>query len=163
MEQYIADLKAGDIEKFSYIVHQYERQIFIYCSRILNSEQDAEDAIQEIFFKAYKSIDSYKPNIVLTPGCTRLLITTVLIFSEKEKYMRRLSLCFLWRSEAKQIRMFMSEVFLVLHLKKYFSVSVMRSGVYLFFMYFTKKPIKKYRRSQEPAQKLSEKESAEQR
>ena len=61
MEQYIADVKAGDIEKFSYIVHQYERQIFIYCSRILNSEQDAEDAIQEIFFKAYKSIDSYKP------------------------------------------------------------------------------------------------------
>ncbi|WP_454192370.1 RNA polymerase sigma factor [Paenibacillus sp. Marseille-Q7038] len=59
--QYIADIKAGDIEKFSYIVNQYERQIFIYCSRILNSEQDAEDAIQEIFFKAYKSIHSYKP------------------------------------------------------------------------------------------------------
>lgn len=56
-------MKDGDIEKFSYIVEHYQRQIYIYCSRILNSEQDAEDAIQEIFFKVYKSIQSYTPKI----------------------------------------------------------------------------------------------------
>lgn len=96
IEQYIADIKAGDIEKFSYIVNQYERPFFIYCSRILNSEQDAEDAIQEIFFKAYKSIHSYKPQYSFNSWLYKIAYNHCINILRKRKvYEKAKSLLFL--------------------------------------------------------------------
>ncbi|WP_353049494.1 RNA polymerase sigma factor [Paenibacillus sp. ISL-20] len=45
------------------MVREYQRQLYIYCCRLLGSEQGAEDAVQEIFLKAYKSITKYKPSV----------------------------------------------------------------------------------------------------
>ncbi|MGM1047244.1 MAG: RNA polymerase sigma factor [Bacillota bacterium] len=63
IEQYVQQLQAGQEEAFIPIVREYQQQLYIYCCRLLGSEQDAEDAVQEIFLKAYKSISSYKPSV----------------------------------------------------------------------------------------------------
>ncbi|WP_284239400.1 RNA polymerase sigma factor [Paenibacillus glycanilyticus] len=44
----------------------YQRRIFIYCCRMLRDEQDAEDAAQDIFVRAYESIHRYKPTVGFT-------------------------------------------------------------------------------------------------
>ncbi|MFC3746829.1 RNA polymerase sigma factor [Paenibacillus sp. GCM10012306] len=59
IEDYIQQVQEGNVEAFIPIVEAYQRQLFIYCCRLLGDEQDAEDAVQDIFLKAYKSIYSY--------------------------------------------------------------------------------------------------------
>ncbi|KAF6587410.1 RNA polymerase sigma factor [Paenibacillus sp. EKM211P] len=47
----------------AYIVKEYQRQIFVYCWRLLGSEQEAEEAVQDIFVNAFEKISRYKPTV----------------------------------------------------------------------------------------------------
>lgn len=61
LEEQIRLVQLGQTQEFAYIVQIYQRQIFVYCCRLLGSEQEAEDAVQDILMKAYGSIRRYKP------------------------------------------------------------------------------------------------------
>ncbi len=52
----------GDKEAFGQLIEKYKRPIFNLAYRMLQSEEEAEDAFQETFLKAYKSLDKYKIN-----------------------------------------------------------------------------------------------------
>lgn len=52
----------GDQQAFVHIVETYQQQIFMYCWRLLNQRQEAEDAVQDILVKAYQKLDTYKPH-----------------------------------------------------------------------------------------------------
>ncbi|MGM1046144.1 MAG: RNA polymerase sigma factor [Bacillota bacterium] len=52
----------GDQQAFVHIVENYQQQIFMYCWRLLNQRQEAEDAVQDILVKAYQKLDTYKPH-----------------------------------------------------------------------------------------------------
>lgn len=49
----------GNPEAFEEIVHKYERAIFNAAFRILNDNDDAADAVQSTFLKAYRNLDHY--------------------------------------------------------------------------------------------------------
>ena len=51
--------KRGDADAFSYLVEKYQKPVFNLCYRMLGNANDAEDAAQESFLKAYKSLKSY--------------------------------------------------------------------------------------------------------
>jgi len=52
----------GDSEEaFANLVEKYQRQVFNLCYRMLGNAQDAEDAAQEVFWRAYKSLHRYDP------------------------------------------------------------------------------------------------------
>lgn len=54
----------GDDEAFANIVESYQRPVFNLCYRMLGDAREAEDAAQETFIRAYRSIrryDSTKP------------------------------------------------------------------------------------------------------
>ena len=48
-----------DPENFTVIVEQYQKPVFNLCYRMLGDPDEAEDAAQESFWKAYKNISSY--------------------------------------------------------------------------------------------------------
>lgn len=52
----------GDQQAFVHIVETYQQRIFMYCWRLLNQRQEAEDAVQDILVKAYQKLDTYKPH-----------------------------------------------------------------------------------------------------
>ena len=52
----------GDPQAFSQLVDKYQRPIFNLCYRMLGNAQDAEDAAQETFLRAYKSMNRYDIN-----------------------------------------------------------------------------------------------------
>ena len=56
----IERVKAGDKEAFSGLVDAYKNMVFTVCIRMLTSEADAEEAAQDVFVKAYRSIGSYQ-------------------------------------------------------------------------------------------------------
>ena len=58
----IRQCQNGSAEAFSEVVECYERPIFAYIYRILQGKQtgqDVEDAVQEVFVKAYCRIQTY--------------------------------------------------------------------------------------------------------
>jgi RNA polymerase sigma-70 factor (ECF subfamily) len=59
--QWLADASGGDIEAFTSLVQAYQRPVFSLCYRMLGNAQDAEDAAQETFLKAFRHLARYDP------------------------------------------------------------------------------------------------------
>jgi RNA polymerase sigma-70 factor (ECF subfamily) len=56
---WLARAQAGDDEAFTYIVEAYQKPVFSLCYRMLGNPNDAEDAAQESFLRAYKHLGRY--------------------------------------------------------------------------------------------------------
>lgn len=52
----------GDPQAFTMLVETYQRPVFNLCYRMLGNAQDAEDAAQETFLRAYKNMRRYDEN-----------------------------------------------------------------------------------------------------
>jgi len=52
----------GDVEAFTNLIQRYERAVYNLCYRMLGNANDAEDAAQETFLRAYKAIGRYDPS-----------------------------------------------------------------------------------------------------
>lgn len=51
--------KRNEEEEFRQIVEQNQRRLYCHLRRLLNSHEDAEDVLQETFYKAYKSFRKF--------------------------------------------------------------------------------------------------------
>jgi RNA polymerase sigma-70 factor (ECF subfamily) len=57
--RWITLAKNGSRVAFNHIVEKYQQPIYNLCYRMLNNGNDAEDAAQEVFMRAYLKLDSY--------------------------------------------------------------------------------------------------------
>lgn len=57
--QWLMDAQDGDSQAFTRLVETYEKPVYNLCYRMLWNVQDAEDAAQETFLRAYQSIRRY--------------------------------------------------------------------------------------------------------
>jgi RNA polymerase sigma-70 factor (ECF subfamily) len=58
---WINKARSGDREAFTQLVDQYAKPVFNLCYRMLGNSQDAEDAAQETFLRAYRNLHRYDP------------------------------------------------------------------------------------------------------
>jgi RNA polymerase sigma-70 factor, ECF subfamily len=58
----VAAAKKGDAAAFEELVNRYETKIFRLTSNIAGNREDAEDAMQDAFLKAYAHLDSFQGN-----------------------------------------------------------------------------------------------------
>jgi RNA polymerase sigma-70 factor (ECF subfamily) len=56
---WLTETKKGDTMAFSYIVEKYQQPVHNLCYRMLGNVDDAEDAAQEVFARAFFKLDSY--------------------------------------------------------------------------------------------------------
>ena len=56
----VAAAKAGDVSAFEELVNRYERKIFRLTMNITRNREDAEDAMQDAFMKAYSHLDRFQ-------------------------------------------------------------------------------------------------------
>ncbi|WP_246317407.1 RNA polymerase sigma factor [Paenibacillus agri] len=61
VEQAIMRVQDGESEQYALIVETFQKPIYRYCCRLLNSRTEAEDAVQEVLVKAYQNIGQYRP------------------------------------------------------------------------------------------------------
>ncbi|CAH1199007.1 ECF RNA polymerase sigma factor SigW [Paenibacillus plantiphilus] len=52
-------VKAGDKASYACIVKHHQQALYIYCYHLLMQREEAEDALQEVFIKAYEKIHTY--------------------------------------------------------------------------------------------------------
>lgn len=52
--------REGELDAFNLLVERYERPLYNLCLRMLSSPQSAEDATQEAFISAYRSLKSFR-------------------------------------------------------------------------------------------------------
>ena len=56
---WLTQTRKGDSAAFSYIMEKYQQPVHNLCYRMLNDVNDAEDAAQEVFARAFFKLDSY--------------------------------------------------------------------------------------------------------
>lgn len=56
----IAQSSTGDVSAFNILVERYQGAVYNLCLRVLGSQQAAEDATQEAFISAYRSLERFR-------------------------------------------------------------------------------------------------------
>lgn len=60
--RWLRQAAAGSDEAFGRIVEAFEGPVYNLCYRMLGHPEEAEEAAQETFLKAYRNLDQYDPN-----------------------------------------------------------------------------------------------------
>jgi RNA polymerase sigma-70 factor, ECF subfamily len=61
INDWLARARKGDDEAFALLVESYQRPVYNLCYRMLGDAQEAEDAAQESFWRAYQALHRYDP------------------------------------------------------------------------------------------------------
>jgi RNA polymerase sigma-70 factor (ECF subfamily) len=75
----VAAAKAGDISSFETLVGRYERKIFRLAQNITQNREDAEDAMQESFLKAYEHLGEFQGNSRFYTWLVRIAVNQALM------------------------------------------------------------------------------------
>jgi len=57
---YIHRVRNGDRDAYAWLVDRYKDMVYTLCIRMLGNEMDADEAAQDVFVKAYRSIGSFQ-------------------------------------------------------------------------------------------------------
>jgi len=74
----VARSQAGDREAFSGLVRRHQSAVYRVCYRVLGNQEDAEDAAQEAFIRAYNKLDSFQGRSKFRTWMLRLAINVSL-------------------------------------------------------------------------------------
>jgi RNA polymerase sigma-70 factor (ECF subfamily) len=88
----VARSRQGDTTAFSVLVRRYEGKIFRLAMNITQNREDAEDVLQEAFFKAYEHLDQFQGNSKFYTWIVRIAVNQALMKLRKRKSDRAVSL-----------------------------------------------------------------------
>ncbi len=73
----------GDSSAFGEIVNKYQDKIYNLCRHMLGNADDAEDAAQDVFLKAYQALPKFQPNASLYTWLYRIATNTCIDYKRK--------------------------------------------------------------------------------
>ena len=85
--EYLHAAQVGDQEAFERLVEPYRRELLLYCYRMLGSLQDAEDALQEAWLRAWRRLETFQHHLSFRAWLYK--IVTHICFDALEKRPRR--------------------------------------------------------------------------
>ena len=81
----VAKARAGDAAAFNDLVTRYERKIFRLAKHITQSDEDAEDVLQEAFLKAYEHLPDFQGQSKFYTWIVRIAVNESLMKLRKRK------------------------------------------------------------------------------
>jgi RNA polymerase sigma-70 factor (ECF subfamily) len=81
----VAKARAGDSAAFNELVTHYERKIFRLAKHITQSDEDAEDVLQEAFLKAYEHLPDFQGQSKFYTWIVRIAVNESLMKLRKRK------------------------------------------------------------------------------
>jgi len=88
----IERVKAGDLAAFEQLMRQYDRQIFRIALHITQNREDAEDIVQDTFFKAFQKLEQFQGNSKFYTWLVRIAVNESLMRLRKRKAQRTVSM-----------------------------------------------------------------------
>lgn len=79
----ISRFNSGEVSAFEELVVKYQDMIYNLCRYMLRNVHDAEDAAQDVFFKAYRNLKDFKPEASFYTWLYRIGINTCLDYRRK--------------------------------------------------------------------------------
>jgi RNA polymerase sigma-70 factor, ECF subfamily len=74
----IASVLAGDRRAFEPLVRKHERRVFRVTLAVLGNVEDAEEAVQDTFVKAFRHLDQFRKESRFTTWLTRIAVNEAL-------------------------------------------------------------------------------------
>jgi RNA polymerase sigma-70 factor, ECF subfamily len=75
----VSRLRAGDDTAYEQVVRTYSGRLLAVTRRILGTEEDARDAVQDAFLNAFKSFDRFEGNAKLSTWLHRIAVNAALM------------------------------------------------------------------------------------
>ena len=75
----IAQLRAGDESAYEHVVRTYGGRLLAVTRRIVGSDEDARDIVQDAFLNAFKSLDRFEGNSKLSTWLHRIAVNAALM------------------------------------------------------------------------------------
>jgi RNA polymerase sigma-70 factor (ECF subfamily) len=75
----VAQLRAGDEAAFEQVVRNYGGRLLAVARRIVGSEEDARDTVQDAFMNAFRSLDRFEGNAKLSTWLHRIVVNAALM------------------------------------------------------------------------------------
>lgn len=83
--QLVAAAQSGKLEAFETLVERYERKIFRLTLNITQNREDAEDAMQEAFLKAFEHLHEFQGNSRFYTWLVRIAVNQALMKLRKRR------------------------------------------------------------------------------
>jgi len=93
VEMAIEKVKQGLLQEYRHIVQQYQVPVFRYCYHMLGAVEEAEDAVQEVFIKAYRKLDRYKEGTSFSSWLYKIAYNHCVDHLRKRRYCQFVPLC----------------------------------------------------------------------
>ncbi|MBZ5503232.1 MAG: sigma-70 family RNA polymerase sigma factor [Acidobacteriia bacterium] len=81
----VAAAQAGDVRAFETLVNRYERRIFRLTHNITQNREDAEDAMQEAFLKAFEHLGGFQGTSRFYTWLVRIAVNQALMKLRKRR------------------------------------------------------------------------------
>ncbi len=82
---YIDKVLAGDSQSYAILVNRYKDMVFTIVNRILKSREDAEEISQDVFLKAFQSLQKFKRESKFSTWLYRIAFNTAISKTRKKK------------------------------------------------------------------------------
>jgi RNA polymerase sigma-70 factor (ECF subfamily) len=91
-QQLLSRLRAGEPAAFEELVRRETSKLLSVARRILTTEEDARDAVQDAFMFAFRSLDNFEGNAKLSTWLHRIVVNAALMRLRSRKRKREESL-----------------------------------------------------------------------
>src|SRR5262249_24852660 len=84
--------KAGDVGAFEELIRRYDRNVFRIAQHITQNREDAEDVVQDAFFKAYSNLGQFQGQSKFYTWLVRIAVNEALMKLRRRRPERTVSL-----------------------------------------------------------------------
>jgi RNA polymerase sigma-70 factor, ECF subfamily len=81
----IGRFRKGDPSSFEALIRKYQDRVYNVCRYMLKNPEDAQDAAQDVFLKAYRALKEFRPDSTLYTWIYRIAVTTCLDYRRKSR------------------------------------------------------------------------------
>src|ERR1700687_5263437 len=84
--------KNGDVAAFEQLVKRYDRRLFRIARHVTHNREDAEDAVQEAFFKAFQKLGEFREDSKFSTWLIRITLNQSLMKLRKQRTIKEVPL-----------------------------------------------------------------------
>ena len=88
----VTQARAGDVDAFTTLLQQYDRYVYRVAFNITGNREEAEDAMQEAFYKAFAHLPQFQGNSLFYTWLVRITVNEALMKLRSRSAQKELSL-----------------------------------------------------------------------